>query len=264
MLVLEAINSFVAIFLFSELFVLKKNVASILRRKNNVVLLVLAIALNIFFSFLLPLRTSSFKIFFAFENQIHYVLFKYIGLRCSVSLFSFFFSLSIQYTYELSKSRGREKFAEDNTKATGYKRHLSIYWKSLIVAAISFVGMSIHEHKGGDRYLKFMVNFCLVSLMFSFGAYYDVRQEVSSLTTAVFFSTVWDGIRWLLPVFPVLMVAFSTIFFAVICFLDFFGMKKYEHYLNYPIYLGTLYGPTAFLYVYVKKQLLMSKKGLLH
>ena len=60
------------------------------------------------------------------------------------------------------------------------------------------------------------------------------------------------------------MVAFSTIFFAVICFLDFFGMKKYEHYLNYPIYLGTLYGPTAFLYVYVKKQLLMSKKGLLH
>ena len=92
MLVLEAINSFVAIFLFSELFVLKKNVASILRRKNNVVLLVLAIALNIFFSFLLPLRTSSFKIFFAFENQIHYVLFKYIGLRCSVSLFSFFIS----------------------------------------------------------------------------------------------------------------------------------------------------------------------------
>ena len=136
-------------------------------------------------------------------------------------------------------------------------------YKPFLSSVMFFVAMSIHDHKGGDAYLTFIFNFCIICLIFSVGAYYDVRREISSLSIEIFLSTVWDGIKWLLPVFPFLMVLFSTLFFIIVCLFEVFHMNKYEHYLNYPIYHGTLYGPTAFLYVYVKKKLLMSEKGLI-
>ena len=259
MILIEAINSFVIIFLFSEIFVIKNSVKSILKKKYNVIILSVTVALNIFLSSWLPIQSMVATIVTAIQYPFYYIFKNIFGVRMSVTIFSFFASFVIQYIYEIN----RKIDENNNNNESKYLYYGKKLYKPFLSSVMFFVAMSIHDHKGGDAYLTFIFNFCIICLIFSVGAYYDVRREISSLSIEIFLSTVWDGIKWLLPVFPFLMVLFSTLFFIIVCIFEVFHMNKYEHYLNYPIYHGTLYGPTAFLYVYVKKKLLMSEKGLI-
>ena len=155
----------------------------------------------------------------------------------SVSIFSFLASFVIQYIYEIN----RKIDENNNNNESKYLYYGKKLYKPFLSSVMFFVAMSIHDHKGGDAYLTFIFNFCIICLIFSVGAYYDVRREISSLSIEIFLSTVWDGIKWLLPVFPFLMVLFSTLFFIIVCIFEFFHMNKYEHYLNYPIYFPRIF-----------------------
>lgn len=228
MILVEAINSFVVIFLVSEIFILNNTFDTIFRKKYNIIILGVTFCLNILLSTWLPIRAVVLKSLFVVEYPFYYLFKYFFGVKIVVSTFSFLIVFGVQYVYEINKNKTGENHVINKT----WKYYGKKCFKPFLCAIISFVVMSIHDHKGGDMYLKFIFNFCVVSVVFSLGAYYDVRREISSLSIDTFLSTVWDGIKWLLPVFPFLMVLCSTIFFIIICIFDFLHLKEYEHYLN--------------------------------
>ena len=178
MILIEAINSFVIIFLFSEIFVIKNSVKSILKKKYNVIILSVTVALNIFLSSWLPIQSMVATIVTAIQYPFYYIFKNIFGVRMSVSIFSFLASFVIQYIYEIN----RKIDENNNNNESKYLYYGKKLYKPFLSSVMFFVAMSIHDHKGGDAYLKFIFNFCIICLIFSVGAYYDVRREISSLS----------------------------------------------------------------------------------
>ena len=138
-----------------------------------------------------------------------------------------------------------------NRKDVGY---------SLLAGSVVFMLMQFHTHDG-DTYIRYIFTVVVVAFFFTFAAYLDVRREMSTLTFTLFLPHAVMGLKWILPVFPCLMVGFSLLFFVLVLLVEGVGIDS--HILNYPIYYGTLYGPFSLIYWNVKKKLLKSGDGLM-
>jgi hypothetical protein len=82
--------------------------------------------------------------------------------------------------------------------------------------------------------------------------YIDVRRRVVPVTIKAFSAKVgWAFIK-VLPAYPFLAVLISFVFLLVINLWE--ALHLPLEWLNAPIYYGTLYGPFAWVYVHVKRQ----------
>ena len=152
-------------------------------------------------------------------------------------------------------------------RVSSYEKSEVSVWKnrkdlgySLLGGSIVFVLMQFHTHDG-DTYIRYIFTVVVVAFFFTFAAYLDVRREMTTLTFTLFLPHAALGLRWILPVFPCLMVGFSLLFFVLVLLVEGVGIDS--HILNYPIYYGTLYGPFSLIYWNVKKKLLKSGGGLM-
>ena len=82
--------------------------------------------------------------------------------------------------------------------------------------------------------------------------YVDVHRRVPLLSTRAFLSRVGWAFLKILPAYPFLAVLISFVFLFVINIWE--ALHLPLEWLNAPIYYGTLYGPFAWVYVHVKKQ----------
>ena len=84
--------------------------------------------------------------------------------------------------------------------------------------------------------------------------YYDIHRRAPLLTLPAFLAKVgWAFLR-VLPAYPFLAVLISFVFLFVINIWEALGLPL--EWLNAPIYYGTLYGPFAWVYTQVKRQVL--------
>jgi hypothetical protein len=82
--------------------------------------------------------------------------------------------------------------------------------------------------------------------------YIDVRRRVAPVTIKVFSAKVGWAFLKVLPAYPFLAVLISFVFLFVINLWE--ALHLPLEWLNAPIYYGTLYGPFAWVYVHVKRQ----------
>ena len=120
------------------------------------------------------------------------------------------------------------------------------------------------------------MKFCLAASSYVLALYIDVhydRQRSSSNNSdnsnnnkirrkilpfkSVFLPKVLWAFLKILPAYPFLAVLISFLFLFVVDIWEYIFHLPLE-WLNKPIYYGTLYGPFAYTYVYVKKEILIT------
>jgi hypothetical protein len=84
------------------------------------------------------------------------------------------------------------------------------------------------------------------------GLYCDIHRVAPLLTVRQFAGKIGWALLRHAPAYPLLAVLISFGFLFVITLWDILGLP--DAWLNAPIYYGTLYGPLAFIYVTVKRQ----------
>ena len=128
-------------------------------------------------------------------------------------------------------------------------------------------------------YFTIPMKFCLAASSYVLALYIDVhydRQRSSSNNSdnsknsksskirrkilpfkSVFLPKVLWAFLKILPAYPFLAVLISFLFLFVVDIWEYIFHLPLE-WLNKPIYYGTLYGPFAYTYVYVKKEILIT------
>lgn len=84
--------------------------------------------------------------------------------------------------------------------------------------------------------------------------YFDIHRRAPLLTLSAFLAKVGLAFLRVLPAYPFLAVLMSFVFLFVINIWEALGLPL--EWLNAPIYYGTLYGPFAWVYAQVKRQVL--------
>lgn len=204
-------------------------------------------------NFLTFLKTAFVNTLFVLEYPF-LLFFKYtFGSSLTVAFAAALITFAVE-RFILNGGRD-ERFGEDG----GAFQKLKGFVRPVLVGLAMFTIMYSHEHDG-DAYISYVFTVFMVAVFFSLAAFLDVRREVNTLTFLGFMPHVIRGLKWVLPVFPFLMVAFSLFFFLLVCLCE--AVKIDPHFLNYPIYYGTLYGPFSLVYWNVKKEMLKSTGGL--
>lgn len=90
--------------------------------------------------------------------------------------------------------------------------------------------------------------------------YWDIKRRVPQLDYLRFRSRVCWAFAKILPAYPFLAVLISFIFLFVINLWE--ALHLPMELLNAPIYYGTLYGPFAWVYVHVKREVLSEASSL--
>jgi hypothetical protein len=82
------------------------------------------------------------------------------------------------------------------------------------------------------------------------------RRKILPFKSVFMPKVLWTFLK-ILPAYPFLAVLISFLFLFVIDIWEYIFHLPLE-WLNKPIYYGTLYGPFAYTYVYVKKEILIT------
>lgn len=90
--------------------------------------------------------------------------------------------------------------------------------------------------------------------------YLDIKRRVPHLDYSKFRSRVCWAFAKILPAYPFLAVLISFVFMFVINIWEALNLPM--ELLNAPIYYGTLYGPFAWVYVHVKREVLNEASSL--
>lgn len=93
-----------------------------------------------------------------------------------------------------------------------------------------------------------------VSIAYILALYLDVKRRAPLLNLRLFGTRVGLAFLKVLPAYPFLAVLISFVFMFVINIWE--NLHLPMELLNAPIYYGTLYGPFAWVYVHVKKEIL--------
>lgn len=134
--------------------------------------------------------------------------------------------------------------------------------QSTIALALIVILINIIDHVTGtweivdDVFQRFLhlPRILFAGSAYILGLYLDIRYHcnIHNMTIQAFSAKVgWAFLR-VLPAYPFLAVVISFVFLFVINIWEAFGLP--DSALNAPIYYGTLYGPFAWVYVYVKRQ----------
>lgn len=84
--------------------------------------------------------------------------------------------------------------------------------------------------------------------------YVDCRRVLPSITLKTFGRHVGAAFCRVAPAYPILAVLISFVFMFVISLFEHLHLPL--HWLNWPIYYGTLYGPFSFMYLIVKRRVI--------
>ena len=83
-----------------------------------------------------------------------------------------------------------------------------------------------------------------------------IRRKILPFKSVFLPKVLWTFLK-ILPAYPFLAVLISFLFLFVVDIWEYIFHLPLE-WLNKPIYYGTLYGPFAYTYVYVKKEILIT------
>lgn len=93
-----------------------------------------------------------------------------------------------------------------------------------------------------------------VAVTYMITLYWDVKRNAPLLHPRIFLSKVGWAFVAVLPAYPFMAVLISFVFLFVVNLWE--ALHLPMDLLNAPIYYGTLYGPFAWVYIYVKRQVL--------
>ena len=122
-------------------------------------------------------------------------------------------------------------------------------------------GVSAFLHSSIIQQLIHLPKAIFAAIAYVIGLYLDIRyNHKQHLSTKTYLKKVGIAFCKVLPAYPILAVLISFVFLFVINIFEALNLPL--ELLNMPIYYGTLYGPFAWVYVYVKRQVCDSATSL--
>mmetsp|Transcript_31266 Transcript_31266/g.47296 ORF Transcript_31266/g.47296 Transcript_31266/m.47296 type:complete len:215 (+) Transcript_31266:45-689(+) len=97
----------------------------------------------------------------------------------------------------------------------------------------------------------------MAALMYVIVLYVDCVRHSPTMTHASFLEKVAMQFLKILPVYPFLAVIISFVFMIIVTAFE--NLRLPFHWLNWPVYYGTLYGPFSIVYFQVKKEVCQEK-----